>query len=51
METTGYVLRICPFEDVAMVGLAAEDVDSFLQVNLTQDSFEIRKRISSWWSQ
>jgi len=31
VETTGYVLRLCPFEDVAMVGLAAEDVESFLQ--------------------
>jgi len=31
VETTGYVLRLCPFEDVAMVGLAPEDVESFLQ--------------------
>jgi len=31
VETTGYVLRICPFEDVSMVGLQAEDVESFLQ--------------------
>ena len=28
----GYVLRLCPFEDVAMVGLAADDVEAFLQV-------------------
>ena len=32
VETTGYVLRLCPFEDVAMVGLSADDVESFLQV-------------------
>ena len=31
VETTGYVLRLCPFEDVAMVGLTAEDVEAFLQ--------------------
>ena len=31
VETTGYVLRLCPFEDVAMVGLAMEDVEAFLQ--------------------
>merc|ERR1719189_2591782 len=31
VETTGYVLRLCPFEDVAMVGLAADDVEAFLQ--------------------
>jgi len=31
VETTGYVLRLCPFEDVAMVGLAPEDVETFLQ--------------------
>jgi hypothetical protein len=31
VETTGYVLRLCPFEDVAMVGLSAEDVEAFLQ--------------------
>ena len=30
----GYVLRLCPFEDVAMVGLAADDVEAFLQVIL-----------------
>ena len=30
VETTGYVLRLCPFEDVSMVGLAPEDVESFL---------------------
>ena len=34
VETTGYVLRLCPFEDVAMVGLSADDVESFLQVSL-----------------
>jgi len=32
VETTGYVLRICPFEDVGMVGLAKDEVDNFLQV-------------------
>jgi len=31
VETTGYVLRLCPFEDVAMVGLGQEDVEAFLQ--------------------
>jgi len=31
VETTGYVLRLCPFEDVAMVGLTKEDVEAFLQ--------------------
>lgn len=32
VETTGYVLRICPFEDVSMVGLQIDEVDTFLQV-------------------
>ena len=32
VETTGYVLRLCPFEDVAMVGLDGEEVEAFLQV-------------------
>ena len=32
VETTGYVLRLCPFEDVAMVGMSSDDVESFLQV-------------------
>merc|ERR1719195_2215750 len=31
VETTGYVLRLCPFEDVAMVGMSSDDVESFLQ--------------------
>ena len=35
VETTGYVLRLCPFEDVAMVGLSADDVESFLQVRIS----------------
>ena len=26
VETTGYVLRLCPFEDVAMIGLAEDEV-------------------------
>ena len=33
VETTGYVLRLCPFEDVTMVGLSSDDVESFLQVD------------------
>ena len=33
VETTGYVLRLCPFEDVAMVGMSSDDVESFLQVD------------------
>jgi hypothetical protein len=28
----GYVLRLCPFEDVSMVGLMPEEVTAFLQV-------------------
>lgn len=35
VETTGYVLRLCPFEDVAMVGMSTDDVESFLQVFIT----------------
>lgn len=31
VETTGYVLRLCPFEDVSMVGLMPEEVTAFLQ--------------------
>lgn len=31
VETTGYVLRLCPFEDVAMIGLAEDEVEAFLQ--------------------
>jgi len=31
VETTGYVLRLCPFEDVTMVGLSGDDVETFLQ--------------------
>jgi len=31
VETTGYVLRLCPFEDVTMVGLSIDDVETFLQ--------------------
>ena len=30
------MLRLCPFEDVAMVGLAADDVEAFLQVEFGQ---------------
>ena len=26
--------RLCPFEDVTMVGLSPDDVDQFLQVNI-----------------
>ena len=36
----GYVLRLCPFEDVAMVGLAADDVEAFLQVKSSVRIFE-----------
>ena len=36
----GYVLRLCPFEDVAMVGLAADDVEAFLQVGNSARIFE-----------
>ena len=35
----GYVLRLCPFEDVAMVGLAADDVEAFLQVEKFSSNF------------
>jgi len=31
VETTGYVLRLCPFEDVSMVGLEQEDINAFIQ--------------------
>lgn len=31
VETTGYVLRLCPFEDTSMVGLTPDDVKEFLQ--------------------
>ena len=37
----GYVLRLCPFEDVAMVGLAADDVEAFLQVVKFSSNFLI----------
>ena len=30
-----FVFRICPFEDVSMVGLTEDLVDSFVQVNIS----------------
>ena len=37
--SSGYVLRLCPFEDVSMVGLEQEDVNAFIQVDETEFCF------------
>ena len=43
METTGYVLRLCPFESLAFSGvtLTDDDLDAFIEVKIHFESIEI----------
>ena len=42
VETTGYVLRLCPFESLAFSGvtLTDDDLDAFIEVRLDKVSID-----------